>query len=734
MKKVLFTATVDSHILAFHIPFLKYFKENGYEVHVATNGNEDIPYCDKKIVIPFERRPFKLSNIKAIFNLRKVLEKEQYNIIHTHTPMGSVVTRLAAKKVRNDGTRVIYTAHGFHFFKGSSKLSWLLFYPVEKYLSKFTDTLITINKEDYNLAKDKFKKCYDIRYVPGVGIDNKKFDINMTLEEKTNLRNSLGLKKDDFVMIYPAELNKNKNQILLLDVMKELNKTHKNIHLLLPGIDSYNGFYQNYVLENDIKNVHFLGFRTDIPNLLKISNLAVASSLREGLPVNIMEAMFVGLPVVASNCRGNRDLVEHNRNGYLIDLNDEEAYRTSIYKIYKNRNKENKFGIESKKIIKSYMLDEIMDTMKKIYQKHTIIYLRTTSIFNDSRATKEIDAYLKLGYNVVALGWDRQGIVTNDKNQDNIRYEMFKKKAEYGKGYLNIINLLLFQIWAYSYLKKHRYEYKIIHSCDFDTGFISSKIAKKYNKKIIYDVYDYYSAAHSLGKLTKIVEKAEIKVINNADYTLICTEQRKEQIFPANPKKLVVIHNSPNLDIKDNSIKIIKSNSNKIKVVYVGILQDDRLLLEVCEEFSKNPKYELHIGGFGKYENDIKKYAENNENIYFYGSLKYNEVLSLQKDCDVLFATYNPKIPNHKYCAPNKVYEAMALNKPIIVCKNTGIDKLILKEKIGYAIDYNADSFIKCLNGINLQNKITSRNLYEEKYSWSIMESKIKEIIHDLEL
>ena len=155
-KKVLFTATVDSHILHFHIPYLKLFKEKGYEVHVATNGNEEIPYCDKKHVISFERSPLKLNNLKAIGQLRKIINEENFDIIHCHTPMGSVVTRLAAKKARKKGTRVIYTAHGFHFYKGAPKLNWFLFYPVEKYLSKYTDTLITINKEDYDLAKRKF--------------------------------------------------------------------------------------------------------------------------------------------------------------------------------------------------------------------------------------------------------------------------------------------------------------------------------------------------------------------------------------------------------------------------------------------------------------------------------------------------------------------------------------------------------------------------------------------------
>ena len=368
MKKVLFTATVDSHILAFHLPFLKWFKDQEYEVHVATNGDEEIPYCDKKIKVSFERSPFKLNNIKAIFQLRKILLEEKYDIIHTHTPMGSVVTRLAAKKSRKQRTRVIYTAHGFHFFKGAPLINWALFYPVEKYLSKYTDTLILINKEDYNLAKKKFKKCKDIQYVPGVGIDENKFDIKMTKKEKTELRKSLGLKDTDFVIIYPAELNKNKNQLMLINVMEKLIKKHNDIKLLLPGKDSYNGYYQNLVKEKRLdKNIFFLGFRKDIPKLLQISDLAVATSKREGLPVNIMEAMYVGLPIVATDCRGQRDLVKDGENGYIVPLDDSEMFAERIKVIYENKTLRNKLKKGNKTEIKNYMLKDILDKMNKIY-------------------------------------------------------------------------------------------------------------------------------------------------------------------------------------------------------------------------------------------------------------------------------------------------------------------------------------------------------------------------------
>ena len=367
MKKVLFTATVDSHILQFHIPFLKLFKDKGYEVHVATNGNEEIPYCDVKHFIPFERNPLKINNIKAIFKLKKICDFEKFDIIHTHTPMGSVVTRLAANNSRKKyHTRVLYTAHGFHFFKGASLINWLLFYPVEKVLARYTDTLILINKEDYELAKRKFKKCKDIQYVPGVGIDENKFNFSLSNKEKIELRKSLGLNEDSFVMIYPAELSNRKRQIWLINTISNLLYKNSNIHLLLPGKDSLNGKCQQLVSELNLDNqVHFLGYRKDIPSLLKISDLALSTANQEGLPVNIMEAMFVGLPIVATNCRGNRDLVKDNVNGYLIELNDKSSFSKMVESLYKNKN--DSFGKQSKIIIKDYMLDKKMEKMKKIY-------------------------------------------------------------------------------------------------------------------------------------------------------------------------------------------------------------------------------------------------------------------------------------------------------------------------------------------------------------------------------
>ena len=262
MKKVLFAATVDSHIKQFHLPYLQWFKEQGYEVHVATNGDEEIPYCDIKHRIPFERNPIKVNNLKAITKLKKIIENEKFELIHCHTPMGSVITRLASKKSRKKfNTKVIYTAHGFHFYKGAPLLNWIIYYPIEKILSNITDCLITINEEDYEIAKRKLK-TKKITLVHGVGVDFSKFNFEMSEEEKIALKENLGLRKNDYIIIYPAELSKRKNQEMLLKAIDLLKKdNYKNIRVLLPGIDSMNGKYEKIAKRLNIeKDIRFLGY------------------------------------------------------------------------------------------------------------------------------------------------------------------------------------------------------------------------------------------------------------------------------------------------------------------------------------------------------------------------------------------------------------------------------------------------------------------------------------------
>ena len=232
MKKVLFTATVNSHILHFHLPYLKMFKEKGYEVHVATGDVGDIPYCDKKHLVSFDRNPFSIKNVKAIFQLREIMKFEDFDLVHTHTPSASVVTRLAAKNFRKYGMKVFYTAHGFHFYKGAPLKNWLLFYPIERFMARYTDVLITINLEDFNFAKRKFRT--NVEYIPGVGVDTNRF-MDIREDEKKKLREELNIDENEFVIIYPAELRKGKNQVVAISALRKLIfENFINVKLLLP--------------------------------------------------------------------------------------------------------------------------------------------------------------------------------------------------------------------------------------------------------------------------------------------------------------------------------------------------------------------------------------------------------------------------------------------------------------------------------------------------------------------
>ena len=367
-KKILFVATVNSHIINFHIPYLKMFKEAGYEVHVCTGENEEIPYCDRKYNISITRNPYKINNIKAIKQLKQIISENNYEIIHCHTPMGSVVTRLAARKARKNRTRVIYTAHGFHFYKGAPLLNWLIYYPIEKWLSKYTDCLITINKEDYELAKKKFKKCKQIELVHGVGLDTSKLDIEISQDEEDKFKKTLGIENENIVLTYVAELNKNKNQILLIKTMEQLVKEGEDKYiLLLVGKGKLKEKYEKYVRDKQLENnIKFLGQRNDIAKILKITDIYVASSIREGLPVNILEAMYIGLPLILTDNRGHRELIKNSENGFLIN-NDSKELENRIKTITKSKKLAEKFEKNSNELIKKYLLKNILMEMKRIY-------------------------------------------------------------------------------------------------------------------------------------------------------------------------------------------------------------------------------------------------------------------------------------------------------------------------------------------------------------------------------
>lgn len=377
--KILFVATVRSHIGQFHIPFIEALKRHGCEVHGAYKDNSDckkgldLSALDKVFEVPFSRSPYSTSNIKAYKVLKKIIDENDYDVIHCHTPMGAVVTRLASKDARKKGTKVIYTAHGFHFYNGASKKNWLMFYPVEKYLSKYTDCLITINQEDYDLAKSRGFAAEKIYHVNGVGVNIDKFHC-ADEEEKIKLRKEYNFNSDDYLLIYPADFCQRKNQNMLFDTMKILLDKHDNFQLLLPGLDELAQPYIEYAKELGVfDHVHVLGYRRDIDKLVAMSDVSLSSSRQEGLPINLIEAMAIGNAIVATDVRGNNDLVKDGENGFLVKLNDSSAMAEAVLRLYESRELMEKFSFKNKEMVEAYSVDNVISDMIEIYKELNIL-------------------------------------------------------------------------------------------------------------------------------------------------------------------------------------------------------------------------------------------------------------------------------------------------------------------------------------------------------------------------
>ncbi|WP_409290499.1 glycosyltransferase family 4 protein [Peribacillus sp. SCS-37] len=366
--KILFCATVDYHFKAFHLPVMKWFKEQGWEVHVAAGGKLKLPFADQKFDIPIQRSPFKLKNIKAYNELKRIIETNKYHLVHCHTPMGGVIGRLAAGGSRNDGTKVVYTAHGFHFCKGAPLRNWLMYYPMEKLLASMTDTLITINTEDYNLAKKKFGP-QGIEHVKGVGINTELFR-PIAKSEKLNLRRQHGLKAEHFVMFYAAEFNTNKNQQLLIHALASIKDQLPNGKLLLAGEGVQLESCQLLAKTLQVSHmVDFLGYQQDVREILNISDVAVASSLREGLPVNVMEAMSCGLPIIAVKNRGHGELVINNVNGWLAGNNPLE-FGLKLLELAGDPELRAAFGVKGREsILNYYGINRVLEAQSIIYKR-----------------------------------------------------------------------------------------------------------------------------------------------------------------------------------------------------------------------------------------------------------------------------------------------------------------------------------------------------------------------------
>lgn len=373
MKKVLFIATVESHLLNFHIPYMKYFQSKGCEVHVAAKlgdrKNEFHEIGVQAFNIDFSKKILSVSNLKAYKQLCNLMLQNKYSLIHMHTPIAAFIGRLAAKKTKSKS--VLYTAHGFHFYKGAPIINWLIFYPLEKLAAYYTDGLITINREDYEVAKNfKLRDSNGLFYVPGVGVDINFYNF-IDNDEIINFREYLKLKTDDFLITTIAELNKNKNQLQVIKAIRQINKMgYKNIKYLIVGEGPYYKKLKNKIEKYNLtENIILYGYSKEVPKIINSSDVIILTSKREGLPKCIMEAMAAGKPVIVTNVRGSRDLIINNENGYIISVNNINQTSKAILEMYNSKTIK-QFGENSKSLIKKYSIDIIMKEYINVYNKY----------------------------------------------------------------------------------------------------------------------------------------------------------------------------------------------------------------------------------------------------------------------------------------------------------------------------------------------------------------------------
>lgn len=365
MKNILYVTTVSSTINAFLVPHIKDLIKKGNIVDCAASLNRSL---DKSLIdlgvnffdIPFSRNPLDPRNLIAFKSLMNLQKLKNYDIVHVHTPVAAFYGRLLKLKFKN--LRTIYTAHGFHFYHGAPKVNWIIYYPIEKIMSNFTDTIITMNEEDYKYAlKFNIKNTYKIS---GVGLDLSKY--NPKLFDKSNTRKELSLNESDFVILMIAELNKNKNHIQMIETIDILRKKGIEVKVLCAGKGPLK---DNIIQEIKSRNlepyIDILGFRNDIPKLISACDIGMLLSYREGLPRNIMEFMAYGKPVIGTNIRGIKDLISKN---YLVNIGDSERLAEKIEAIYSNRLEIQKVEEHCEKEICKYNIDNVLKELDYIYK------------------------------------------------------------------------------------------------------------------------------------------------------------------------------------------------------------------------------------------------------------------------------------------------------------------------------------------------------------------------------
>ena len=371
MKKILYISNILAHINSFHIPYIEMLRKNGYDVDVIANSCGELPKerCYRYYDVPIERSPFSPKNLSAYGKIKNIIDGNEYDLIHVHTPMGSVLGRLAAKRARKRGTKVIYTSHGFHFYKGAPIFNNIVYYCTERYLSKYTDAIIVINKEDFNAAKKFVPDDCKLFFMNGVGVDLSKCHCR-DKERQAALKKQYGYEQN-VIVLYAAEFIKRKNHKFLITAFSEVFRQHPDVRLLLAGKGPLQKEMQRLTDSLGLNEcISFLGYRRDVPELLKMADFTVSTSRQEGFPINVAESIASYVPAVVSDIRGNTDIIENGYNGLLYRKNDKSDFISKAGTLIHDSKLRETMSVQCEDTAKKIDINRLVSVMKEIYSNY----------------------------------------------------------------------------------------------------------------------------------------------------------------------------------------------------------------------------------------------------------------------------------------------------------------------------------------------------------------------------
>ncbi len=378
--------------------------------------------------------------------------------------------------------------------------------------------------------------------------------------------------------------------------------------------------------------------------------------------------------------------------------------------------------------------------------KRSVVFLRSNPISPDPRVEKEARALWASGYKVKIVGWNRFAAFPLKETRDfaeihRIRVPFYSLKR---KGLQHLPGLLCWEIKLLSWLWRNRKDYNVIHACDFDTVIPAILIGKILRKIVIYDIFDFYAdmLRNTPKPISRVVRWLDLRLISKVNAVILPDESRLHQIRGSKPKRLEIIYNAPDPEILLS--KAISTTEDdgiySLRIAYVGLLQLERGIMEMLSVLANHPDWHLDLAGYGSEESTIVSAALKLPNVRVFGRVPYEEAIRIMSRADVLFATYDPSIPNHRYSSPNKLFEALPLGKPIIVARGTGVDKIVERYNLGFVVDYgDRNQLEKTLQNIASWTPEEKENfakrtkfIYEQSFSWKESKKRLLKLYDEV--